>query len=295
MKPPPSPGYIGSLSLALLHRWDPERVFVIVAAYIDESGTHGSDSLAMTAYMGDMAQWFRFEDRVGALFKGENVRVFHAKEYRDSDGDFAGWKVDRKTRFLDAFGTITNEELEYGCNTILKISDYKKYYLEGPKPKKARLDTAYGVCFRATLEYLAGIVATRVSKQWPPIGHMRTFHVVIEQGAKNLGDAIRIFHDYKAELLPEYRGLLGTITPERKEDCLPLAISDLVVHGTWRQEEGYKSTWRSNFKLKMTKAYKQNHVRLGVEEAALRALRKIHMERDAEILARGKHRPRGSA
>jgi hypothetical protein len=294
MRTPSSPGYIGSLCLALLHRWDPERVFVIATAYIDESGTH-SETLVMTGYLGDLSQWYGFERRLAALFKSKGIGVFHAKEFRDSDGPFAGWPVNKKTRFLDDFGVIANEQLEFGCNTVLKLSDYRKFYASGPRLKKVQLDTAYGVCFRATLDYLASTVATRVSTSWPANTNLpRSLHVVIEQGAKNLGDCIRIFHEYKRDLLPEYRGIVGTITPETKESCLPLAVSDLVVHGAWRQEEGYRATWRADFRIKMNKAYKKNHVRLGIEEAALRKLRQIHEEKDAEILARGARHPRGS-
>ena len=39
---PHRPGPTVSLALALFHRLEPERLFVIVSAYIDESGTHGS-------------------------------------------------------------------------------------------------------------------------------------------------------------------------------------------------------------------------------------------------------------
>lgn len=31
------PGFIGELCIALAHRWDPERLFVIFTAYIDEA------------------------------------------------------------------------------------------------------------------------------------------------------------------------------------------------------------------------------------------------------------------
>ena len=32
-------GFVGELCVALAHRWGPERIFVILTAYLDESGT----------------------------------------------------------------------------------------------------------------------------------------------------------------------------------------------------------------------------------------------------------------
>jgi hypothetical protein len=53
---PLHPGPTGSLSLSLHHRWEPERPFVLITTYLDESGTHGSSTLmTMGGYVGKLA------------------------------------------------------------------------------------------------------------------------------------------------------------------------------------------------------------------------------------------------
>lgn len=281
MRMPRNPGYIGSLCLALLHRWDPERVFVIVTAHIDENGTDGSETMLLSAHIAEMRQWYQFEQRAGALFREHGVRIFHAKEFHDSDGDFAGWKVDKKIDFLDDFGHIANETLAAGVTSLIKMSEYKEVYACPPKPKKLRLDTAYGLCFRETLQLLCDMV---LKGQWDAKwgDNPRTLHVVIEDEAKNVGDAIRVFREFKADLLPQYVGLLGTITLDTKENCLPLSISDLMAHSTRRWKEKVPPKWTPKKKLKMQGGYRQNHYRNHIHKGALIAHKAEIMRRDTE-------------
>jgi hypothetical protein len=54
--------YVRELCIALAHRWEPERIFVILTAYLDESGTHGDSPITvMAGVMANATQWARFE------------------------------------------------------------------------------------------------------------------------------------------------------------------------------------------------------------------------------------------
>jgi Protein of unknown function (DUF3800) len=49
-------------SQAFAHRWEPERIFVILTAYLDESGTHGGSPVTVMAGMlANARQWKAFE------------------------------------------------------------------------------------------------------------------------------------------------------------------------------------------------------------------------------------------
>jgi hypothetical protein len=89
---PTCPGAIANLSVALFREWRPERLFVIFTAYLDESGTHGGSPITlMSAFLGSARQWQNFEKDYVKLRRIYGFSVFHAKDWRDTDGEFEGW------------------------------------------------------------------------------------------------------------------------------------------------------------------------------------------------------------
>ena len=133
-----STDFIGELCIALAHRWKPERVFMILTAYFDESGTHGGSPLsAMAGFLGDARQWRKFEKRAAKLFARFRVDAFHTIDVRRSDKDFDGWSVDRKIEFLDEFQHVINETLEMGVTAFISEKNYK-YYRALSWPKRTR-------------------------------------------------------------------------------------------------------------------------------------------------------------
>ena len=251
---------------------------MLITAYMDESGTHGSKTMLMAAFAGDITQWRKFEKKASALLNKYGVNVFHAKKWRDGDGDFAGWSVDKKINFLDRFGEIANRHLLVGCHAVLKMDDYREYYLKDLDKPREPINTPYGVCFRGVLSFMIQIAA-KASTQDDPA----QLNVVLEQGHKNAGDALRIFGLFKESLLQEWRHLLGTMTFATKEQCLPLSAPDSIALGHWRQEEGYKATMRPRGPMRSVATYRHNHFRIGIEKRALEALRR-------ELLMTGERR-----
>jgi hypothetical protein len=248
---------------------------------MDESGTHGSKTMLMAGFAGDVQQWRKFEKKAVRLFAKYGIEVFHAKEWRDGDGDFKGWTVDRKISFLDRFGEIANGTLMVGCHAVLKMADYHEFYVKNLDKPREPINTAYGVCFRAVLAFLSQVAAKANTDKEPA-----RLDVVLERGHKNAGDALRIFELFKASLLPEWRHLLGTMTLATKNDCLPLAAPDAIALGQWRVEEGYARTMRARGRLRSEANYKNNHFRIGVEKDALLALRRELLPKGAQRLIR---------
>jgi hypothetical protein len=266
--------------LALYHRWRPNEKFVIFTVYMDESGTHGSETMLISAVMGRVAHWEKFEKKTKRLYKRYGVNVFHAKEWQDSDGDFKGWKVDKKAVFLDRMGELINNHIEIGCDAILKMSDYKKYYDNEEKPKKLARDSPYGVCFRAALAFMA-----EKALAWEPLTERRFFNIVAEQGCKNSQDALRIFEELRGIMLDDYKGLLGTLTFADKRDCLPLCVPDVLAYGTYRKEEGLKPKVRIKTPTRADKTYKGNYYGIWVDKDTLVSLKSDLLGRDAKRLA----------
>jgi Protein of unknown function (DUF3800) len=107
---PSYPGFIEELCIALAHRWEPERLFMIITAYFDESGTHaGSPNTVVSATMANTLQWSRFERKLRRAKKDHGFQVFHTKKIKDRKGDFKGWSVERRMALIRDLGAITDK------------------------------------------------------------------------------------------------------------------------------------------------------------------------------------------
>jgi hypothetical protein len=155
------------LCIALVHRREPGRLFMIYTAYPDESSTHAGSAVSTVAgFIANARQWRKYEKRTDRLFKRFGVTIFHAIDIRRGHGDFKGWTVNRKIEFLDEFQHIINDTLENGVSAFIRDDDYK-YYRSLYWPSKARADSKYTIMVRACLaqagaeifQVLAGAVA----------------------------------------------------------------------------------------------------------------------------------------
>ena len=112
-------GSIRELSFALFHRWEPERIFVILTSYFDESGTHaGSPATVMAGVMGNVAQWNRFERGIATLKWKHGFRILHTKDFKQRTGEFSGWSPERCLRLIDEMADITAVRLSKRCLPI---------------------------------------------------------------------------------------------------------------------------------------------------------------------------------
>jgi hypothetical protein len=244
-------GFVGDLCIALAHRWDPERSFMILTSYLDESGTHGGDVTIMAGFLADARQWRKFEKRTTKLFARYRVDIFHTIDVKRTDKDFEGWTVDRKIEFLDEFHHIINETTEMGYAAILLEKDYQ-YYLSLPWPAKARKDARYTLLFRACMaDAIDGVLSIeRLREQREP-----RLTVVLESGGPNPGDVTRLYDSFKKRFGAVSNRILAGLTFEDKADCLPLAAADLFAYSVHAQETGAKPIGVPKKPLKSDKSY----------------------------------------
>ena len=215
--------FIGELCVALAHRWEPERLFVIFTAYFDESDTHGAaPTVVLAAYVGHAFQWHRFEKKLLKLQKKYGFKVFHSKDFRKASGEFSGWSEQKRQALLQEMIELVRDKLEMGVVVSLSHERFVKEYRSPPIPKKMNLDSQYGACFRACLGYLLKFVEKR--------GNTDRLHVVFEGGHKNVGDCERIFHDLKKRWRKYSAGVLGSFTIETKDSCAPLMVADILAY-----------------------------------------------------------------
>jgi hypothetical protein len=220
----PQRGTIKELSTALFQCWRPDEFFVIFTAYLDESGTHGgSPHTIMAGAFGSARQWTAFEYKYNAMRQKYQFRYFHAKEFKDTDGQFKTWSRQNKKDFAFEFSDLMGDTLGSMFHSFLNREDYNKYYKFPPLSGKHRWDTEYAVCFRALVDLLMDEMVKRNHKK-------NVLHIVMERGAKHSGDALRVFNWVKDDLQPKYGHLLGSMSFDEKKSCPYLATADFLAY-----------------------------------------------------------------
>ena len=227
---PLQPGAVGSLALALFHKWEPERLFVLVTVYIDESGTHGSGYTILGGWVGRLGQWSGFDPEWRRLLKQNGLPYFHSRKLRHSKPPFEGWRDDRKSAFMAKAARLATKNLAFGFTVSLSDSDYDEHYVAGYRPKRAPLDSRYGLCFR----FMVGVVSNLIREAFP--NRPLDVHFVLESGHRNYGDAERVFHLIKSSKEPKEDWLvamLRTLTSGDKKDFPGLQVADVLAYNAF--------------------------------------------------------------
>ena len=105
---PRSAGFVGSLCMALAHKWKPESLFVILTTYIDESGTHqGSPATVMGGFIATAELWNRYQIELDILKRQYGFRIIHATDLKSGKNEFAGWPARKRASLFMEIGRIT--------------------------------------------------------------------------------------------------------------------------------------------------------------------------------------------
>jgi hypothetical protein len=214
------------LCLSLERRWKPERLFLLFTAYFDESNTHGPEpDMIMAGFMGTARGWELLLRRAREFQRVYGFDTFHATDLRHRSGQFKGWSVATAGRLVNDLATAIRDHLTEGVTITLPYALYRDVYRAPPTPKGMRLDTQYGLCFRACLWRLMQVASGDGKKK-------NRLNVVIEGGHRNVGDVSRIFDEMQAEYERLGFPILGTLSIAKKASCLPLMIADFQAHAS---------------------------------------------------------------
>jgi hypothetical protein len=264
-----SSDFIGELCIALAHRRDAERLFMVLTGYFDESGVHGGSPVTiMAGYIAEARQWRKFEKRASKIFKKYNVDIFHTIDVRRTDKDFTGWSIDKKLVFIDEFTTIINETLGIGVSSVIHEADYRKFYADKERPSRVIVDSKYGILFRASLA--SAIKSPWLVNRWRE-GEEPKLNIVLESGHPNAGDAVRLY-DFFKQGGSDRRRVLSGLTFESKADCLPLAAADMFAYVTYQKEVGAKLWGVLKKPSKAAASYPGNLYRVDINQQALTLL-----------------------
>lgn len=224
---------LGEVCAAIECRCDPGSLFMILTAYLDESGTHaGSPAMVMAAMLGSSQQWQKFEAELGGMRKKYRFNIFHGKDLKARRGEFLGWDDHKCLSLVSDLSEAIGHLLMEGAIFTLDMKQYEEEYRQPSFPKMS-LDSAYGLSFRVCIHHLVDEIIRR-------LGHHKKFeqtklNVVLEHGHKNSGDALRIFGDIKKSMILSGNKLLGPCKLAKKEEALPLMVSDFLAYTTYQE------------------------------------------------------------
>lgn len=204
---------------------------MILTAYIDEAGTHdGSPVTVMGGYVSRLGQWRHFDEKWNRLLKRYGLSHMHTIEMLQANGQFRrGWDQVRAGELLERLQKIIDEHIMFGISTFVSDLDYKNIYSAGEKPRKMPLDTRYGLCFRLMLIS----ITQRIQKEEKRDD--LCLNVVLESGAKNAGDAVRIFNLFKKNA-PQ-REMLGSVSFGGKKEMPGLQAADSIASPVFQFEK----------------------------------------------------------
>jgi hypothetical protein len=216
-------GFIRELCLALEYRWEPEKLFVLFTAHFDEADTHGAaPKIAMGALLGHGREWLLFRRRLNNIRRTEGFRIFHATKFKASKGEFEGWDDPKSMRLVNDLATLIQRTLTDGVLINLPYERYIDEYRQTPTPKGIDLDSQYGLCFRALMAHIVGIILE--------MGGKHKLHVVVERGHRNAKNTEKIFNEIKLTLKARGIELLGEWSLAAKEERDELMVADYLVH-----------------------------------------------------------------
>lgn len=217
---------LGALSLSLDSEWVEERLFVIVTAYVDETGMDGT-RVALAAYVATLGRWHGFNHKWREALAEESIPYSHIMEMRKGEGPFEGWDKPKTDAWIGKVSPLTEEYLGFGISAHVNKADRETYAAN--MPPKTSPDSAYGMCARQLFEQVPDYVA-RILK----LPRAR-INFIFERHDQHFGDAERIFHELKF-VDDDLARVLGTITPAERIEFPGLQIADMFAFTARRAE-----------------------------------------------------------
>lgn len=98
----------------------PEKMFAMMQAYMDDSGSHTnrSHNCVVGGYFGGVNEWVKFERQWKPILTEYAVSEFHSRRFyarnsqRELVGEYAGWSNRKHTEFLDKLlGVIESRKI----------------------------------------------------------------------------------------------------------------------------------------------------------------------------------------
>lgn len=226
---------IRSLVVALYGSWQPERLFVYMAAselkaFVDEAGTHdGSAHTVMAGWVGYADRWAVFEDRWRELLLRNGLSHIHAIDLKAGRGQFKDktrWPEWRRRNVAELYAKLAMDHALFSLSVVLPNADYATHYIGADKKlrkHRAPIDSKYGVCLRVFMSALAEMVRRYA-------GDDAQVTIVLEAGHANGGAAQQILADMY-DVIPDHaRFISPNVVYALKQKSPGVQAADMLAY-----------------------------------------------------------------
>jgi hypothetical protein len=211
---------LGALSLSLDSSWVEDRLFVIVTAFVDETGIDG-ERVTLAGYVATLGRWHGFNFRWNNLLDEAEIPYSHITEMKKGDHPFEGWDEAKALAFIDKAAPLMPQYCGFGLSVHVNKAHRAAYAAN--MPPKTNPDSAYGMCARQFFEKVPEFVASVMK-----LRNVR-INFVFERQNEHFAGAEQIFHELK-RVDDNLSRVLGTITPGEKDEFCGLQAADMFAY-----------------------------------------------------------------
>lgn len=216
-----------------------EKVFAMLTAYVDDSGTHEkSPNCVIGGYWGGAKEWSQFEAQWKRVLASEGIEEFHANEFwprfnGQRIGPYKGWSDERHRSFIDRLLTIIESRKVYPfVSGVLngewqnRLPVFKRVFsaMENRNIPEDDLKSVFlpiQIAFSQPARYCKdGKRMHFVFDDAPRSAHIAKIYATLKQEAKESDDF--------------YRFRWGDLTFADSKQAIPLQAADLLVYEAHR-------------------------------------------------------------
>ena len=100
------------------------QIVAMLRCYYDDAGSDGeSPVVTIAGYVATRIRWEQFEKKSNTLFDEYKVKVFHARDFYNTDGEFRGWTRAKKEAFAVKWLNIARRHVI--CGTAISVAKAK--------------------------------------------------------------------------------------------------------------------------------------------------------------------------
>jgi hypothetical protein len=190
---------------------------VMLVCYLDDSGKDPQNRITnIGGYIAKDEEWQAFETEVETWFVEFGVKIVHAKDLHDTDGEFKGWAVLRKEAFVARIYQVMSRHILFGMAVAAAKDAYRRRAGESDRKKTV---TPYTFCFNVIIDWiLTGIITGKEA-------HENGVKFILEQGHENNREVEEHFYDIRKR--HNLESVLHSISFVGKESCHAIQVADL--------------------------------------------------------------------
>ena len=172
----------------------------------------------VAGYLAKDDRWRDFETAVEPIFAEYAVKVLHAKDLHNTDGDFKDWRVLKKHAFVARICQAMSPRLALGVSmSALKAT----YVTRAAESNRKRTVTPYTFCFGVIIDWILRDIRAGRDANTEGVAF------ILETGNEHNSEAEDYFHSVRKQ--HNLANVLRSICFVRKVSCRAIQIADLLA------------------------------------------------------------------